>query len=379
MAQRRFLITWVGSFTNRVIKGINNVSPDFVYFLIESRSPQWLTFQKECLDKITRHYGPAFVEGKRFEVVEFLFGAGDEALGISENDFCRKVFSKLFDVVSKIREKAPESEITIDITAAPRMIAFIIAFVAMVLSTKESRVKLQVVPKGFQADPKYYAPEDSSYFKSLREKQDDASVLSLAGFRGIEGDDEGGNPITIELPMVGVDLLFSRLKKPEKVEAHIARTNAEIVLFQKIPAREAKMKQSTVMLKEMSPEERKIINKGIESLVLLSGEKEGKDIMSKSGHSAKQIKIMPELREMIKDPAVLRELGLMRTRVKTEETEIQRRQRIWISKNLEPFEGLGLIEVERGRQNCAKRTWAGDLISDVIEEKYNRIMHKLKS
>lgn len=356
-----------------MLKGIDNVSPDFVYFLIECRSSQWLKFQEECLNNILIHYGEAFTKGKRSEVVEFPSGAADQVPpGIREPDFCRTVFSKLFQIVSQIRKKAPEPEITIDITAAPRMIGFIIAFLAMVLSTKVSRIKLQLVPKGFQADPRFYAPNDSSYFKNLSKSQDNTADMSLASFRGFEKDDEGGTPISIELPMVDVPLLFSRSKQSED------RACAQVVLFRKIPPRDKQMKKSTDMLREMSPKEKSIMNKSIESLATdESDEKEGRNTKPKSGKKIKEIEIEPGQREWIlRNSAVLEQLGYVPKKVKAKDEEIKRRQLIWIAKNLAVFGDLGLVELEKkGRGNSAKRTWAGDLISDVVDEKYNHVMH----
>lgn len=375
MAQPRFLITWVGSFEKRVIKGIDKESPDFVYFLIESRNPEWLKFQKECLKNILGECSEALRSGRRSEVLEFPSGATDYLPnGIAQTDFCVRVFSKLFEIVSQIREKAFGAEITIDITAAPRMIAFIIAFVAMVLSSKESRVKLQLIPKGFPADPKYYAPKDSNYFKSLSEGQDDTAGISLADFRRIEKEDKGGPEISIELPMVEVPLLFSRSKTSDD------RTHAQVVLFQKIPSQDKKMKKSTDMLKEMSSAEKKIMNKSIESLAPgESTEKEGKNKAANSGKEMKAEEIQMVRKLISKNPALLGKLGYVIKKANTEEDELKRRQQIWISKNLAVFADLGLIQLEREKKGfTAKRTWAGDLISGVVEDKYNYLMHKLE-
>jgi len=327
MVQARYLITWVGSFEERVRKGIEKETRDFVYFLLESRTKEWLEFQHECLDNILRHYGEFLKSPQRSKTIEFPLGVADQVPnGIKETEFCRKVFLKLAEVISEIREKSPTAEITVDITAAPRMITFIIAFVAMALSTNKSRIKLQMIPKGFPANPKYYAPEGSGYFKKYIAGKDTIEKMSLPAFRKVEKEDDGGPEISIELPMVEVPLLIPRSKRSA------AKTPALLILYQKIPARDKPTKSSKDMLKEMTDREKQIIHRILKGKAI----KNGKDV-----------------------------------------TEIKRVEGIWISKNLSELEQLGLVELEKsGRYFIAKRTWAGDLISDVVEEQYNKLIHR---
>jgi hypothetical protein len=327
------------------MKGIDKQTRDFVYFLLESRSKEWLEFQHECLDNILSHYGEFLRSSKRSKVVEFPLGAADYVPeGIKQTDFCKTVFLKLFEIISEIRAESPTAEITIDITAAPRMIVFIIAFVAMVLSTKKSRVKLQMIPKGFPADPKYYVPDSSAYFKKHIAGKDPISEMMLATFRKIEKEDEGGPDIAIELPMVEVPLLFSRSEKSDD------KTAALLVLFQRIPERDKPMKSSKDMLTEMADKEKQIIHKMLKSQAI------------------KMPKRQEEKTKMH---------GVGKGKINEKETEARRIERIWVSKNLSELEDLGLVELEkRGKYFYARRTWAGDLISGVVEEQYNSLMHR---
>lgn len=293
----RYHISYVGSYTNRVKKGIDKINPDFISFLVESSSELWSAFEQKCLDEILQDYGPDYK--KKTETIEFPHQ-------IPLDELQKLIFSKLFTMIRERKNKFKNDvEITIDVTAAPKTVTYVLTFLSMVLSTKQSRIKLLYTPKGLESNPCFYAPTGSDYL--CKDKN-----LSLADYRLNEKIDPGKDTLEVELPIANFEIFKNRQRSPYLLS-----------LFTHIPGSKSEPKNTTTILDEMANCDAELLKK-CES----EAEKQEKE---KDNTSQK---------------AVHHKLAAA----------------------LGDFEDAGIIELKRnGRSYSVRKTWAGDLISSVTE------------
>lgn len=381
----RYHISWVGSYTERVIKGIYKVNPDFISFLIESSTEDWTKFQMDCLKDIINHFGkslgylfcwdeiPGEDSGRLIEFLgqnfnvdwvktakiektddnksinvsleknylslrlnnekvtltidngktdEFsvkiengkpnIYDKGSSRMEIvsfpsqktTQEEISKAIFKKLFTMIHKKQEEMANVQITIDVTAAPKTMTYILTFLAMALSTKDSHIKILYTPKAFESIPCYYAPMGSDFSKECE--------LSLAKYRSMEKDDKGGDTLFVELPIADFEI-FSESSP---------RTPYLLSVFMHIPGSKSNPKKSSVLLEEITASDKELLEK----------------YASKAEKS-----------EDTKEKAIHTKLSLA----------------------LQQFEKWGIVELNReGRWFLVKKTWAGDLISPVTEDLY---------
>lgn len=308
---KRVHITWVGSYAKRVVRGITMINPDKIIFLIEAQSDNWRGFQMESLEAITGHFGQKYSEEEgSAETIEFPFlKSGEEA---NEVEFSKKLFHELYEVISRIRQEERKAEITIDVTASPKMVSYVMTFIMMVFSDDNFPIRMLYTPKAMEPLPDYYAPEGSQYAEK------DAGQMSLTEYRTKEKDDAGKSPIVIELPRAHLELLGNDSE----------RSRFLVSLFNHIPESEADPKKSSMLVSDLKEINRKVVD----------------DLFKKDEEKKKKLK--GDAREKA-----------LNTRV---------------SLALQQFHDQGLIELSReGRYFWARRTWAGDLISLVVKDLYD--------
>lgn len=305
----KFFIGWIGSADIRMCKGIQSVTPNEVYFLLESKTQKWIEFQEESLNNIIKYFGKLYEIGNKGHRIVF------DLNGNPPEEQSKIIFSRLYNVISEIRNTHPDAKIILDTTAAPKPILFVLTFVAMTLSTDKSPVILQSVPKKSGLPPIYYASNDSEYYtKHVNDKEDDEMEgYLLSDYRMKEKNDEGGEPIQIELPHSNFEIL-----NPKNMEDYKL-----LALFTVLPSH----KNEPFTSKEIAT------------------------------------KVYNENKEFFKNVTL--------------PIEENRAFKIWVGKNLEKLRLLGVITLERPNKNLiAKKTWGGDLISGATNELHAK--NKLK-
>lgn len=297
MTSNRYLITWVGSYVERIKKGIIKVNPDYISFLIQTGNEDWNAFQRETLIEILKDFGKTY--DNRSEIVEI-------RIMKSPNDIPKEMFKIIFDKIREIRVKHKIStvQISIDVTAAPKTITYILTFLAMALSTRDSHIKLLYTPKALESSPKYYAPIKSSFCE--KEK------LLLSKYRTSENEDKGGETLVMELPIAEFEIF----------DLSSSRTPYLLSAFKHIPDIKEPPKNSSQILKEMIDSD--------------------KELLEEYASPAEKI-------EATKNKAIHTKLSLA----------------------LQQFDKWGIVELTReGRWFLVQKTWAGDLITPVIESLY---------
>jgi hypothetical protein len=134
---RRYHISWVGHYTKRIIRGIDLINPDDILFLFETSNNEWTSFREESLNNILKDYGKSY--NKHFEVLKIL------------NNNPANIFKAIFKRIRKQRREGAV-QISIDATAAPKTVTFMLTFLTMALSKNDSKIKLLYTPK----DPNEY-------------------------------------------------------------------------------------------------------------------------------------------------------------------------------------------------------------------------------
>ena len=308
----RYHITWVGSYTERVLKGINEVNPDKITFLIESKSTEWIYFQKESLEVIQNYLGDRFKDKNRMDIVEFPFQD-------SEDGVLKLLFYRLYGIISEIKNKNEKSSITIDVTATPKTVTFLITFLKMTLSDNNTRIRIMYTSKGIDSIPSYYAPSNSKFCTE--------PDMTLCEYRRLEKEDKGGDIAYLEVPIIN----FSLFNINEN------RTPFLLALFRKIPNNEVplKSKHNITIYEEMMKSDKEIIDKYID---LEKIKKRGQDY----------------------------------------EIQLRKSTKTKISLGLKEFHNWGIIDLDKdGNRLYVKKSWAGELISKVIEDLYNTVKHHL--
>lgn len=234
---KRYHIMWVGSYTKRVLKPLSKINPDKIIFLLESKSDEWKEFQEESLNFILDYLGKTFQENNRTETVTFPFQE-------SEDEILKMMFDELYSQIDQIKnESEEESEITIDVTAAPKMVNFLITFIAMALSDRNTRIRIVYTSKGIESTPSNYASRDSKFC--------DNTELKLCEFREIEKNDPGGEITCLELPIINFQLF----------NISNDRTPFLITIFRKIPGKKSPLKHNGTISSEIMESDNDIITK----------------------------------------------------------------------------------------------------------------------
>lgn len=296
----RYHITWVGSYNERLKKGIKIVNPDYISFLIQSGNEEWTAFQNESLNEILKHFGKSY-ENRR-ETVEL-------PITISTNDISKEMFERFFYMIRK-KQEIGNVQITIDVTAAPKTVTFVLTFLAMALSTRDTHIKLIYTPKALKSSPSYYAPEDSPFCGDKK--------LLLAKYRTWEKEDDGGETIIMELPIAEFEIF----------DESSPRTPYLLLVFKHIPQIKDPPIKSSQILQEMMDCDKELLE---------------------------EYASVAEKTEATKNKAIHTKLSL----------------------TLQQFEKWGIVELTReGRWFLVKKTWAGDLITPVIDSLYNKLKKK---
>lgn len=306
----RYHITWVGSYTERVLKGIKKVNPDKITFLIESKSPDWVDFQQESLEVIRNYLGDQFKDNDRIDIVQFPFQE-------PEDDILKLLFHRLYGIISEIKNKNEKSSITIDVTATPKTVTFLITFLKMTLSDKNTIIRIMYTPKGFDSMPSYYAPSNSNFCTE--------PDMMLCEYRRLEKEDKGGEIAYLEVPIIN----FSLFNINEE------RTPFLLALFRKIPTKDVPLnsKHNVTIYEEMMNSDKEIIEKYI--------------------HLKKFERGSPEY-----------------------ENKLRKSTKTKISLGLTKFHSWGIVDIDKyGNKVYVKKSWAGELISPVIEDLYDIVKH----
>lgn len=418
----RVCITWIGSIEGRVYSGINYVSPDEVYFLIEDKqSPQWKEFHEESLKNIIKCFGKQFENENKGhkEIIDLK--------NVKPEEQYKLIFNQIYKIISNTRKKYPDAAITIDTSAAPKPILFVLTFVATTLSTDRSPIILQSTQKKLKSTPDYYASDDSEYFdKYIKNKEDEH--LSLYEFRRLEKLDPGGDIIPIQLPRSDFEIL-----NPEKIDDYRL-----LALFSVIPSYENEQLSSNEIgwkvfeenpnlfknfvqpsppekEKQNNKEEIKRVkkeNKCLFSWSKIPGKDTGKlkDFLKQSFDidwgetlkiekidSGKTIRFYKENNSISlilnkeKNKATLIiddgrtddfivEMENDELNVYKKDKDESRAFKIMVGKKLEKLKEKGLINIQKpGKIEYAKKTWGGDLISGVTDELHEKSKSKIFS
>lgn len=228
-------MVWLAQEHKRIIKGIQHITPNDVYFLVESRTQDWIEFQRESLGKISGYFGQLYSLNNRGH--EIVFELDEHPL----EEHSKIIFSTLHKAISDIRKINPEAKIFLDATAAPKPILLILTFVATTLSTDKSQILLQSVPKAYRLDPIYYASIESEYYKNHVNDPNNKEKMNgylLANYRQKEIDDPGEEPFPIPLPHNNFSILNPKVREDFKL----------LALFSVLPT----YKQDPITSKEIS-------------------------------------------------------------------------------------------------------------------------------
>ncbi len=309
MKTNRYHITWVGSYTERVLKGLKEVNPDKITFLIESKSKDWIDFQRESLEVIQNYLGDRFKDKDRIDIVEF-------PTQDSKEDILKLLFYRLYGIINEIKNKNEKSSITIDVTATPKTVTFLITFLKMTLSDKNTLIQIIYTPKGFDSMPSYYAPSNSKFCTE--------PDMMLCEYRQLEKEDKGGELTYLDVPIINFALF----------NINEERTPFLLALFRKIPNNEVslKSKHNVTIYEEMMLSDRGIIEKYLNQEKL----KKRQDY----------------------------------------ESQLKKSTKTKISLGLKEFHSWGIVDLDKeGNKLYVKKSWAGELISRAIEDLYDTVKH----
>lgn len=207
-------MVWPGQEEKRIIRGIQKILPTELYFLLESRTPDWIKFQEESLKNISNYFGKLYELNKNAHKIIFQLN------GFPPEDHSKIIFSKIHEVISNIRKTHPEAKIFLDSTAVPKPIFLVFTFVAMTLSNDKSEIQLQSVPKASRLGPIYYASDDSEYYKTHVNDKNNVDKIDeylLSKYRTKEKNDPGDEPIEIKLPHNNFAILNPKVKEDFKL------------------------------------------------------------------------------------------------------------------------------------------------------------------
>jgi hypothetical protein len=171
------------------------------------------------------------------------------ALLSPHEEISKAIFKQIFKMIrenpEKFREKDKIStvQITIDVTAAPKTVTYILTFLAMALSTRDSHIKIIYTPKTLTSSPIYYAPEGSSF--------SDGERISLARYRSMEKEDKGGETLFMELPIADFEIF----------DKSSSRTPYLLSVIEHIPGSKGKPKKSSIILQEMEDSDKELLEK----------------------------------------------------------------------------------------------------------------------
>lgn len=342
----RVCITWIGSIEGRVYSGIDEVSPDEAYFLIEDKipSPRWKEFHEESLKNIIKCFGKKFEIGNKGhkEII-------DLTTVNSEGQY-KLIFNQIYEIISNTRKKYPDAAITIDTSAAPKQILFVVTFVATTLSTERSPIILLSTEKTLMSNPDYYASDDSEYFaKYIKDKED--MKLSLYEYRKLEKLDPGGRIYHIELPRSNFEIL-----NPDSTDDFRL-----LAVFSVIPSYKDEPSSSNKIAWTVFQENPNLFKGFIQPPLLKNG---------------KQNDDQPSLLKNEKQNDDNRN----KNKVKKEnnDKDESRPFKILVGKKLEKLEKLGLINLQKpGKIEYAKKTWGGDLISGATDKLHKNHKEKI--
>lgn len=297
----RYHVSWVGSYAKRVKKGIDIVNPDDISFLIESSTETWKAFQEESLTEILKDFGKAYEN--HTDIVRFPHHLPQDYLQ-------GEIFRIIFNMIRE-KQKVGDVQITIDVTAAPKMVTYILTFLAMALSTKDSPIKILYTPKSpksypLGSDPAYYAPKGSKFCQE--------NGILLADYRTLEKEDPGEDTMFVELPITDFEIF----------NESSVRSFYLLSLFIHIPNSKSEPITSSELLEA---------------------------VMSYDKELTEEYASEAEKSEETRNKAVHTKLSLA----------------------LQQFEKWGVARLSRrGRWFLVNKTWAGDMISPVVTDLYQK-------
>lgn len=236
----RYHIIWLGTYTERILKTITRINPDKIIFLMDAKSEDWSNFQNELLNDIGNYLGKIYFNNDRIQIIRFPFIESDY-------NILKLIFHKLYFIVDNIKKENKQSEITIDVTATPIIVNYLITFIVMALSDRNTHIRIVYTSKGIESEPHYYAAKGSKYCSN--------EDLKLCDYRGMEMKDQGGETTFLELPLIDFQLFDVK----NKIMPFL------IALFRKIPGKDSQRKHNGIIYNELVKSDEKLINNYDES------------------------------------------------------------------------------------------------------------------